>query len=222
MHKRIQTLILSITLSFSCFASTSEFEKCYKNPMFGYFYRQQNYTIENKQEDIILKNLVKDNVKSLLDHFSVGNPLSISEEQQIAEIKNSCPSFSAVFFDEREYINEEEFNILNHCREKQSQDRLSNLKCKTNKAIRKSFIQKDQLTNDLKEAIENFERKKSKGVFLSKPHQWSKASRMPTKRFNTKLLTALAMGVTNRFMMTPNDTQLRQWVKDQAFFKYHT
>ena len=25
------------------------------------------------------------------------------------------------------------------------------------------------------------------------------------------------MGVTNRFMMTPNDTQLRQWVKDQAF-----
>ena len=93
----------------------------------------------------------------------------------------------------------------------------ANLKCKTDKAIRKSFIKKDQLTNDLKEVIENFERKHSKGAFLSKPHLWSKATRMPAKRFNTKLLTALAMGVTNRFMMTPNDRELRKWIEDQSF-----
>jgi hypothetical protein len=217
MRKKTYTLILLLVLSINLFAHSDDFEKCYKNPMFGYFYKQQSYAIENDKEDIILKNLVRGNAKSLVDHFKRNKNLSPAKEKQLAEIKILCPSFSAVYFNKKEYLNEEQVEQLHLCRSKLAQDRITNLKCKTDKAIRKSFIKKKKLSKDLKEVITKYKSENSSTVFLSRPHQWSKNTPMPVRNINTKLLTALALGVTNRFMMTPTDNLLRDWIKEQPF-----
>ena len=69
-----------------------------------------------------------------------------------------------------------------------------------------------------KKVIRKYEKKNNQKVFLSRPHTWNKKEGSITlPRFDTKLLTSLALGVTNRFMMTPNDKKLRRWLESRPY-----
>ena len=54
----MRVLLLSLLiLSTVVHSGSGNIDKCYQNPMFGYFFRQSEYSTQNEKEDEILRSL---------------------------------------------------------------------------------------------------------------------------------------------------------------------
>tara|TARA_B100000927_G_scaffold186505_1_gene150290 strand:+ start:631 stop:1704 length:1074 start_codon:yes stop_codon:yes gene_type:complete len=211
-------LILLILFSTIAKSESIEMDKCYKNPMFGYFFRQEKYSTQNEKEDEILRNLTLGHFSSFLKHFKIRKKNKRLNDQYVRQIKKDCPTYKAVYNDKRNYTSDSTENILNQCRQELVDFKAEKLGCKINKALRKSPVKVKKYTKMFKKVIQKYEKKHGQKVFLSRPHTWSNNERRPLlPRFDSKLLTSLALGVTNRFMMTPHDKVLRNWLERQSY-----
>ena len=223
----MRTLFLSILIISSAYGNDVP-KECLQNPMFGYFYRQQEYSTSSHQEDMILAKLGNRYAESLLSVLRIrefNSAARDSSEEWI--IKNCAPYVHRISANKddlaikEDFLSEEEFQELAACRVKQNSQNYTKLKCELNKIIRKSPVRVKTYTKNFNKVIEDYEKSNNQKVFISRHHQWDKSQKrtlikqFPGAAVASKLLTTLALGATARYMMTPMDSDLRAWIKEQ-------
>ena len=229
MVNKTLLLIVLISSTYKLVASDSNItEACLNNPMFGHYYRQVRYTNSSHKEDMILASLGNRYAESLLSVLRLKklNPT----DRQTAEkwIKNNCTPYNINItykgddlLNKENYLTTEETENLNTCRILQGQEDLIKFDCEIGKIIRKAPIKVRPFSNKLNGIITSYEKKNSIRIFRSPAHRWAKEKKkdlrkkFPGSAVASKLLSALAMGATSRFMMTQQDSSLRAWVIEQ-------
>ena len=219
-------LILSILFVF-CFSNIGHTieKECVKNPMFGYFYHQSKYTVHDYNEDIILANLAKRTTESFLYRFKIKDFDKQKREYFHNEILKNCKGYETPHRrSPRNYITTMQHKSLGDCRKQLQETKTKDLNCKWNKIIRKSPINVKKTTDSFKAIISEYEDKNKTKVYRSRPHSWDPKNKYKLVQGGfhgsiifSKLLTSLSLGVTSKFMMTPNDQDLRSWLESQNF-----
>ena len=201
-------------------------QECLKNPMFGHFYRQQNYQIESHQGDLIMASLGNRYSETLLSTLKLKKINEEKRQLDMAWIRENCSPFI-------QNANEisDQFNDLlmseadraesEKCRLEKNHDNFNQLECELGKVIRKSPVNVKEYTKNFKAVMREYEKESGKKIYRSKEHHWSKKNKkellkkFPAAVVIPKLLAGLALGATSRFMMTPQDAVLRTWISAQ-------
>ena len=85
-------ILFVISVNSISFATTIS-EECANNPMFRQYYRQQNYSTESHQEDMILASLGKRYSESLLSVLKIKELDSEARKEQEEWIQKNCYPF---------------------------------------------------------------------------------------------------------------------------------
>ena len=203
-------------------------QECINNPMMGHFYRQQNYSINSHDEDLMLASLGNRYAESLLSVLKIREINNDARENAEARIVEQCAPFTEVavykgdrISDQDDFISEDQRCELIEIRREQNKKRMEEFNCEVDKIVRKSPIRVKEFNDNFKAIISEYETNTGVATYKSPPHKWSKQNKkelikkFPAAAVMSKLLTSLAIGASARFMMTEQDFTLREWIKSQ-------
>ena len=205
-------------------------DACRTNPMFGYFYRQNRYSTQDHQEDMILASLGLRYSETLLDRTHIRPLEPKTRRAAVRFIEENCSPYTTnMEFGSNdlknlgEYIDQRQVHELEVCRaQSQQMETIEEFDCEVGKIIRKSPVTVKGYTEKFQNIIEKFKAQNDTIVFRSALIDGQEKQREINKKIlpaavMSKLLATLAMGATSRYMKTESDESLRQWLKSQPF-----
>jgi hypothetical protein len=137
-------------------------------------------------------------------------------------VKQNCSSYLPQSELPARYEQKEVIDEVLDCRQEYYDQQIEHLKCTMFNVSRKAPFKKDEMIERLQNVIKVYEEKnKDKKVFVGEFHDWDQskkkelAKEFPQSLVFSKILTSLALGVSSKFLKTPNDTELRSWLESQ-------
>jgi hypothetical protein len=214
------TLILFININVH--ASDSLREKCFTHPIFGSLYEQSKPIIQNHLEDVALLNRARMSRENLLNELNVKTIDEAQRSEQVQWLEKNCSEFLPKKKAGPIYASQEQVEDLEKCRSQLYDEKLEELKCDIFNVSRKAPFKTKELTNELMAQIKKFEEAQKTKSFVGEFHQWEKTEKkklvaqFPPSLVFSKILTALALGVTSKYLMTEKDQELREWLEKQS------
>jgi hypothetical protein len=189
--------------------------------MFGLLYMQEKESTQNFSEDWLLLSQVRLASENILVTLNLKKISEQKRSQWQEFVSKNCVEFINGGPNVPIFISEDEEAKLEECRDNVYQDKIIELKCDVFNVSRKAPFTVDEMTKRIESVVKSFQDKTEKKVFIGEIHDWDQERKKDLRReypvaINfSKVLTALSLGVSSRYLITNKDKELRSWLEAQ-------
>ena len=213
--KFVYSILISASIYFNMILCAQAYD-CFSNPVLPLYYQQNKPNKTNAFEDDLLLQAMDLAKKEILYLLKL-NKNKTDREKLKQELYVNCSEI--LYHKSDNYVMPHNGDCLSLQKKSSPIDQYELLHCDVNKTLRRSPIKVDDYVDIFNQAIHNFEASSDKKVFMSSEHTWDSDTQReriikhPLSAIYSKLLLALSIGVTSRYLMTSKDSDLAQFLE---------